>query len=375
MLLQQLVTRASRLTTQCYTFDMLRVLTINLIVVLASTTSLAATPPVEVELATEQGLQITAPHEWLQLLANLGIEHVQIRGIRWGDEPRLENRGTASQPNYHLVGVITAREQLRLPGGTYSRGDRAMLKDYFERLSADGAEAMTAPHGRFGLTEKEINTVFADLTPAIDFETKGQPPRAILDRLQAKLSGKTQVDGAANQVVESASPFADDLKRVSRGTGLAIVLRNYGLAFRPDKPRGAPVVYRIEVMDPAIIGASTLGKPGKPIATDKYWPIGWEPDKPPGELAPSLFESLSAEIDGYSLAEAIAAIEPRLKLPLYKDHLALAADKIEPTKLQVKLARAKFSYKRLLDRVLAQAHLGASLRIDESGAPFLWVVR
>ncbi len=354
---------------------MLRVLTINLIVALTSTATLAAAPPVEVELATEQGLQITAPQEWLQLLASIGVEHVQIRGIRPGDEPRVENRGTEGQPGYHLVGVLTSREQLRLPGGTYSRGERAKLKDYFERLSTDGAEAMTAPRGRFGLTEKEINSVFADLTPAIDFETKGQLPRTILDKLQAKLTAKLIIDVAANRILEGASPFTDELKGISTGTGLAILLRNYGLAFRPEKGRGSPVDYRVEVVDEMFIGESTLGRPEKPDPKAKYWPIGWEAEKSPGELAPSLHESLSAEIDGYSLEEAIAAIEPRLKLPLFKDHVALTAAKIEPARLQVKLARAKLSYKRLLDRVLAQAHLGASLRIDESGKPFIWVTK
>lgn len=354
---------------------MLRVLTINLIVALASTATLASAPPVDVELATEQGLQITAPQEWLQLLAGIGVDHVQIRGIRASDEPRIENRGTASQPNYHLVGVITSREQLRLPGGTYSRGDRAMLKDYFERLSADGAEAMTAPRGRFGLTEKEISSVFTDLTPPIDFETKGQLPRAILDRLQAKLTAKLMIDGEANRILQDASPLGDELKGVSTGTGLAILLRNYSLAFSPEKWRGQPIAYRLEVSNVVTGDESTLGRPGKPDPNAKYWPIGWESDKPPGELAPSLRETLSAEIDGYSLEEALAAIEPRLKLPLYKDHVALAAAKTEPAKVQVKLARAKMSYKRLLDRVLAQAHLGSSLRIDESGKPFIWVTK
>ena len=45
-------------------------------------------PPIELELVTERGLQITAPEEWLQLLAGIGIEHVQIRGGGEGDEPQ-----------------------------------------------------------------------------------------------------------------------------------------------------------------------------------------------------------------------------------------------------------------------------------------------
>ena len=104
------------------------------------------------------------------------------------------------------------------------------------------------------------------------------------------------------------------------------------------------------------IRASTLGKMTAPDM--QYWPIGWEPEKSPGEMAPSLFESLNAEIDGYSLEEALGAIGPLLKIPMYFDRAALKAHEIDPAKIQVKLARTKTSYKRVIDRILSQAHLG-----------------
>src|SRR5690242_17841155 len=109
----------------------------------------AAGPPVELELVTEQGVQITAPQEWLQLLAGIGIEQVRVRGGQAADEPQVVNRGTARAASYHVVGVLTSRDQLRLPGGTFSKADRTRLKDYFARLSADGSDAVSAPHLRF----------------------------------------------------------------------------------------------------------------------------------------------------------------------------------------------------------------------------------
>src|SRR3990172_4748774 len=94
------------------------------LIVFACAITVRAAPPIELELATERGVQITAPHEWLQLLAGIGIDHVRIRGIQSGDEPAVVNRGTAERPSYHVVGILTARDQLRMPGGTFSRGDR-----------------------------------------------------------------------------------------------------------------------------------------------------------------------------------------------------------------------------------------------------------
>ena len=345
----------------------------NAVIMFAGAIAVHAAPPIDLELATEQGVQITAPQEWLQLLAGIGIEQVRIRGVQAGDEPGVESRGTPQRPSYHVVGIIAARDQLRLPGGTFTRGERAKLKDYFDRLAADGAESLTAPRGRFGLTEKELTTAFADLSQSVSFDTKGQQPRAVLDRLHPTLGLKFAFDPEAERTLRDAVPIGDELKGITTGTGLAMMLRNYGLVLQPEKPRGEPIVYRIVVLGGDAIHQTTLGRTGK--SDSKYWPIGWEPEKAPGAMAPSMMESLNAEIDGYTLEEALAAIGPRLKVPLFLDHAALAANHIEPAKVQVKLARARMSYKRLLDRVLAQARLGSSLRVDESGRPFLWVTR
>jgi hypothetical protein len=318
-------------------------------------------------------VQITAPQQWLQLLAGIGIEHVQVRGIRASDKPLAENRGSDKQPSYHVVGIITKGEQLRLPGGTFSRADRAKLRDFFDRLAADGAESLTAARGRFGLTEKELSTVLTDLSQPILFETKDQPTRTVLGQFKTVLKNKPELNAAAERALQEAPPFADELKGVTTGTGLAIWLRNYGLAMRPEKLRGQPVVYRIEPLEADTLGQSTLGNPESPEI--KFWPIGWQLEKAPAIVAPSLMESLNAEIDGYSLDEALAAVTPRLKVPLYLDHAALTARKIETASVQVKVARARMSYKRLLDRILTQARLGSSLRVDENGKPFVWVTR
>lgn len=335
----------------------------------------AAAPPIELELVTERGVQITAPQEWLQLLTKAGVDHVQIRGLRAGDQPSVKNTGSAEHPSFVVVGVLSSREQLRLPGGTFTRGDRAKLKDYFERLAADGAESLTAPRGRFGLTEKELSAVFADLTSAVDFTTKGLPPKSVLETLQKRLKLQFAIDPAANRILSDAKPVADELKGISIGTAVAIILRSDGLVFRPEKQRGQAVEYHVVALDADALRASTLGKTAGPDPDLKNWPVGWEAEKAPGEVAPSLLESLNAEIDGYTLAEALAAITPRLKLPLYLDHAALAVYKIDPAKVQVKLPKAKYLYKRLLDRVLTPARLASSVRVDESGSPFLWVTR
>jgi hypothetical protein len=343
------------------------------ILLLASALPSRAAAPIELELATERGVQITAPQEWLQLLASLGIDNVRIDAAGPGAKPGVENRGTSERPRYRVTGVLTTRNELVLPGGMFSRGDGSRLKDYFERLAAEGGESLTAPRGLFGLTQQEIEAVFADLTQPVDFETKGLLPGAVIDRLRAKFALKVEVEPDAERALRKAAAILDEAKGLTAGTTLAMMLRRDALALRPAKPTGRPVAHRIVLADVEAVDVTTLGK------TDNrqmpHWPIGWELQTSPGEAAPSLFEYLNAEIDGYTLEETLAAIGPRLKIPLYFDRAALAAYEIDPAKIQVRMDRTRTFYKRVIDRVLAQARLGSELRIDEAGTPFLWITR
>ena len=240
------------------------------------------------------------------------------------------------------------------PAARFRAAIARKLKDYFDRLGADGAESLTAPRGRFGLTEKELTAVLADLAQPIDFETKGQPPRAVLDRLQAKLA--TEVRDRCRRRRErlrKAAPVADELKGFSAGTALAIMLRS---CWPRDCGRKSRAASRWPIASPsrapAAIGQSTLGKTDA-TRNSAVWPIGWEPDKSPGAVAPSLFESLNAEIDGYTLEEALAAIAPPLKVPMYFDHAALAAHTDRPGEDSSRSSPAtRTSYKRVIDRIL-----------------------
>jgi hypothetical protein len=343
----------------------------NASLLLALATSARAAAPVELELATESGLQITAPQQWLQLLTSLGIDDVQIRGAHADDEPRLENRGTDERPRYHVVGILSAGEVLHLPGSTFHASDRAKLKDYLTRLSADGAEGTTASHGRFGLTEKQLAAVHADLAQPINFTTKGQPPRAILNQLQTKLTLRISTDGDADRVLRDAEPAQDEVNGLTAGTGVAMILRNYGLALRPEKSLGEPLLFRVAL---AASRADSQDRHDDKKASDS-WPVGTQSDKSPRELAPVLMEFLNVEIDGYTLTEAVDAIGPRIKIPIYWDHAALTAAHIDAAAVKVSVPKTRTYYKRVLDRVLAQARLASQVRVDEAGTPFLYITR
>lgn len=314
---------------------------------------------VELELVTERGVQITAPQEWLQRLADAGVTHVRIRGIGPGDKPRIESVGSEESPAYLVVGLLTGREELILPGGRFTARQMPALRDYIDRLSADGPEAITGETGRFGLTEKQFMDTFADLSQKVEWDTKGQPLAELIQEANKVSKHRWAVDPAADKLLRAAAPAIDDVRDHTLGTGMAMLLRPAGLAMRPTKPRGGAVELRIVAAD----------------SEGEVWPVGWKLEKSPRSTVPAMFETINVEVEGYTLAEAIDAIAPRIKLPIRWDHATLAANKIVPTKVDVKLPRARTYYKRIIDLLLSQGRLKGELRVDEAGKVFYWVTR
>ncbi|CAD7694847.1 unnamed protein product [Ostreobium quekettii] len=307
-------------------------------------------------IVTDKGVSITAPQEWGRRLAQAGIDNVRIRGGRAGDQADIEETPLSSGTLYRITGVLTSGGKLTLPGESFTIGQTAKLRDYLDRVLADGGQAITAQRGQYGLTKEQFEHAFTELGRPIPISTKGQPLRAIVD----KLSSDTGLVVAVDPLVSAT--FArlecrDELQSLSYGCGLAIALKAEGLALAPEKPRGEPV--RVVVR----------------LASDlkERWPIGW-PTKARGtELAPKMFEKINVEIDGFSLQEAVDAIGPRIEMPVLWDHAAMDAKRIDPAAVQVKLPPASMAYHRILSRLLFQARLRGEVRVDESGTIFYWI--
>lgn len=330
-----------------------RMLLMSLLV--GATTVVAA--PVTLEIATQPGLQITAPQEWLQRLAAAEITQVRIRSLEPGDVPQVENIGEESEPVYRAVGILTARNELLLPGRRFSITQMSALRDYLDGLAADGESSIEAASGRFGLTETQFRAVFDALSPPLDIETKGQPCDKIVNTIADRLSLPLVIDAANARRLSATPAMESELKPLTLGCALAITVHKANLQLLPEKPRGADLQLRVVASNPDA----------------DHWPLGYKPEVSPREAAPVLFEFFNIEIADHTLGQVLAALEPRLKLPLVWDTPAFATKGKKPQESKVKIARTKTYYKRAIDRVMAQARGSAELRVDESGAPYLWL--
>ena len=314
-------------------------------------------PLVSLELSTETGFPLGGERKWLMLLKDCKLTNIRFRSQRAGSKIEIKNRGTEESPNYVVVGVLTARNTLRLPGVEFRYGERAAITKWVEKLKADGMEGVTAQTGVFGLTKKQILEVHQALTGKVNFSTRGLTTAEAVARIARGLQLEVTLDPTARAAMASPEKVADELQGLSAGTSLAIILRPLGLVLVPNRPAGKMV--RLGVMSADQVKES--------------WPIGWPPQKNPGLMLPVLFKNLEVEIKEVALGTALEALAPRVKAPFVFDYNALARDRIDLATVKVSVPAGRTYYKKILDRVLSQARLYCEIRVDEVNTPFLWI--
>ena len=339
-----------------------------LAVAIALTWPAASAAAPSVEIASEAGPHGTAPKKWLQRLDEAGAGTTRL--VAGGDQPRLEDLGQtrSGKPLVKVYAVLTRRGELLLPsaGGAerYRLSDTAKLAEYFDRLSNEGIVGVESPRGKRGLTKAEFTDLYTRLSSPMPALNEGVTLRDAVNAAARVARVDVDIDPVVRGATSSAAEGGAEVAGVSVGTALAMLLRQEGLALVVDKPIGKPASLRV-------VAAAGAKEP---------WPLGYEPDRSPSQTAPALMEFLTVEVEDYTLQEAFDAITPRLShrgkpLPVVWDRFALRRDAIDPQQVVVSFPRKRTFYKKLLDQLAFQARLSAELRIDEAGAPLLWITR
>jgi hypothetical protein len=282
---------------------------------------------------------------------------VRVRGARPGDRLLIERRGSDAAPTYHVVGVLTASNKLRLPGVTFGIGDKSRIAAWVEKLKAGGEEALTAKPTAFGLLPKQLVAVHEALSGPLAFDTAGHLPRQVVEKIADQLTIQVVIGGSAQRALESEEKVAEELRGLSAGTALAAVLRPLGLVLVPENAAGGAVQVQIK----------------QSSAARESWPVGWSSKKPPKDVLPDLFKFLNVEVANTPLAESLEAIRGRLKVPLLVDRNSLAKQRVDLQATKVTLPKINTFYGKILDRLLIQAKLKYELRVDEANQPFLWI--
>ena len=315
--------------------------------------SVSAAGRVELEVALDKGSSPLAAQQWNRLLAEAQATNVRIRSRRSTDQAAIEVLGSQASPVYRVTGVINDRNQLQLPGATFSQRDGARLAAWLKRLAEEGPDQPKSP-APFGLAESDFKTILNDLKGAVPVPTKGLDRGQLVASLRRTLTLPVEAGPEVDAALAKAGPVAEELSGMSVGVALAALLRPAGLAFIPRKgSRG--LLYAIV----------------KPAPGSEVWPVGFASEE--RNLLPVLFETINVEIEKNSLGEVLEALAPRLKAPLLVDHNSLAYHRIDLEKVEVSLPGKKLAYSLILRKVLGQARLVYEVRVDEANRLFVWV--
>jgi hypothetical protein len=323
---------------------------------LAGTAS--AKPRIELDLVTEQGFPLTGQQQWAQFLGQIEFDNLRIRQASGSEKVEVKREGSDESPLYLVTGVLTRGNQLVLPGGRFSIRDKDALTEWKNRLLRGGAGGLEPKvRAAFGLSTEQFLAVHERLATPVGSPTKDKSPKEVVREIARGLAGGVTIDPEALKAFDEKWTVPEELQGLSAGTTLAAAIRPLGLVLVP---------HAVAEDDVRLVITDVRKAP-------ESWPIGWPKEKNEKELAPKLYEFFTFEAPGNPLQEAIGALQPKLELPFLYDHNGMARQKIDLAKTTIKFPESRSYYKKVLDRILFEAKMKCELRVDEAGAPFLWI--
>lgn len=291
--------------------------------------------------------------QWVQTLGQAGIRNVRLRTANDTDRPSIDVRGTEANPIYVVVGIISSRDEIVVPGGRFRRSEVKQLAAWLDDLEKNGPADRREPLAAFGLKQKDFDAVREDLSRRVGFSTQGMERSAAVQQIAKQLSLPVKIDGS---LADPEDKVEEELSELSCGTALACVLRPAGYAMVP-RATERGLVYTV----------------AKAQLDREVWPIGWPPEKPQADVLPGLFETRNVNIERVSAADVLLAVGKRVKAPVLMDHNAMARHGVDPKKGAVSHPSKRTSYGQALRRILFQAGLQYEIRVDEAGNPLLWI--
>lgn len=333
-----------------------RILALATLIVSGSLPCAAATPQVHIEVV---GASAVAAHEWGRALAKAPFASVKI--VSGQDSiPSVEVEGSEGSRVYRVRGVISDRNQLRLPRHRFGINDTEGLKDWINSLNEvrDVRPTGTKPTPRmaFGMSAAELVRVTDLLKVTVGTETKGRPVRKVMSEINRLVGRRIVMDPPARAAIPADLMVEDELSGLSAGVALAALVRPAGLVVVPLPDGGSTRLLVRDFRD-----------------TEEHWPIGWPAEGPPRDHVPKLYESLEVEIADTSLRDTIGALQARLEVPVLYDQNGMARQRINLDEVTASFPPKRTLYTRILKTVLSQGKLKYELRVDEAERPFLWI--
>jgi len=322
---------------------------------------------------------------WQTTLQKLDVPF-RIRGATVADKVEVRERKLGPLRQVTVVGKVDRGGRLIFADRAYTRGDAAKLGEWLRELKAYGKQGKPEGKPLWGMSKAQFGVVFADLSASVTTDVRGKELEQAVARLGlptkyelrysvaakdalSKISRRAPAPGSRGlrnepgagaprpMIKLAAVPVRKSVKGQSLGTAFALVLRDYGLGFRPLRNPAGDIELVID-----------------PLADAKdAWPIGWKLKQARLETAPKLFKIRQVSLDKAKLGDMFRTITAETGVPIHVDYHATAAKGIDADALVVSYPARKASYSLLLRGITTRKKLSYILRIDEAGQPFAWI--
>lgn len=219
-----------------------------------------------------------------------------------------------------LIGQIDRDGSAVFPGHRFRQSQADELAEWIEELKTYGAQG--APTGKplWGLQRAQFTEIFDSLKATIEGETKGRPVEEVIAAMPLPANYPVRWHTSTDTIRETASSIMvqQEVRGLSTGTGLAIILADLGLGYRPLRTPTGSIELVIQRLSDA------------PDA----WPVGWDPLEGTSrlQLAPTMFQMERVGFDEVPLIEILNAIETATRRPDHRRLRTLPGTRYRPAR-------------------------------------------
>ena len=297
--------------------------------------------------------------EWGRLLQELGYTP-KFRQPKPGEELRIEDIVQGDRVSVHIVCGMSADGSIRIGRQKFTLADANKLRTFLDELRDYGSGGPPERNPTWGMTEKQLLEVMKLLSEPITEVVRLESPLVAVESLGLPEGVKlTFADSARERALgrrPESAPEELDLKGCSKGSGMAILLAQYGLGFRPQRIAANRYELQIDV------GGET----------NNLWPAGWKTQETVAKVLPAYLKSIKVDVKDTEISTLLEVLSERLKIPVFQSSFELNSAGKNLDELTYSRDETKIAPSRLLTSIGDKLQLGFDVRVDEGGKLFLW---
>ena len=278
------------------------------------------------------------------------------------DKPGVKEQKLGRLRRVTVVAILDRNGKIVCADRSFTLSQAEKLAEWIRELKSYGAQGTPQGKPMFGLDETQFTSVMQGLSPNVAVDTLGLKFDVALSKLPLPTKHPLRLTPEGKQAVKQLDPdkvLRQSVKGLSVGTGLAVVLSEFGLAYKPLRTPEGSIELSVFPRDD----------------DSDLWPIGWplDPSRPQGQVAPALFKMVPVELDDVPLTEVLEAASNASEIPILIDYFPIDQQEIDLSELKVSVPPRKTTWGLLLKHMTFTHKLGRRIVTDEAGRPLVLI--